>query len=372
VQRAINNVDAEIIVIDNHSTDNCIAYLKPIFTNVIFVESKENLGFARACNLGLRMAKGMYVLFLNPDTLIQEDTIEKSIAVFENNEKIGALGVRMIDGHGTFLKESKRSFPSPATSLFKLFGLSFLFPRSRFFSAYHLGHLNEHENHEVDVLCGAYMMARKNILDVVGGFDKKFFMYGEDIDLSFRIQQLGYKNYYLADTAIIHFKGESAKKNRLNHVKIFYRAMEIFVKKHYGGSYKSIFISLLRMGIWVHAFLSIVFGGIKKIGLFFDESNIFSSSKKIEIRSSELIAAKQQQYENVLEILQRTGEKNNMIRHTDDLQKLKNLQQQTQAKKIIFCTDSFSYKNIIALIEALPNKLRYRFYNDRTKTIIGG
>src|SRR5690606_17226107 len=131
----------------------------------------------------------------------------------------GALGVKMLDGAGNFLKESKRSFPSPLTSLFKLFGLARLFPGSKVFAKYHLGHLDENSNHEVDVLAGAFIMARKEVLDKVGGFDEKFFMYGEDVDLSFRIQQACYKNYYFAGTEIIHFKGESTKKGSLNYVR---------------------------------------------------------------------------------------------------------------------------------------------------------
>ena len=158
---------------------------------------------------------------------------------FESHPDAGALGIKMLDGSGRFLKESKRSFPSPLTSLFKLFGLSRLFPRSRIFSKYHLGHLDENKDHEVDVLAGAFMMVKKEVLDKAGGFDEIFFMYGEDVDLSYRIQKTAetggnYKNYYFAGSSIIHFKGESTRKGSMNYVRMFYNAMSIFVRKHYG------------------------------------------------------------------------------------------------------------------------------------------
>src|SRR5690606_30461564 len=168
---------------------------------------------------------------------------------------------------GNFLKESKRSFPSPLTSLFKLFGLARLFPGSKVFAKYHLGHLDENSNHEVDVLAGAFIMARKEVLDKVGGFDEKFFMYGEDVDLSFRIQQAGYKNYYFAGTEIIHFKGESTKKGSLNYVRMFYNAMSLFVRKHYGGGRAGIFNFLIHLAIWFRAGMAAVSRFIRKIGL---------------------------------------------------------------------------------------------------------
>lgn len=277
VQKAAQGIDTEVLVIDNDSADNSVNYLKPLFPEVVFVENKENMGFGRANNLGLKMAKGNYILFLNPDTLIQEDSLRKCITAFEADEKIGAIGVRMIDGSGRFLKESKRSFPSPSTSMYKLFGLSKLFPHSPVFSKYHLGHLNDKNNHVVDVLAGAFMMIRSDVLQKTGGFDKDFFMYGEDIDLSYRIQKAKYKNLYLADTTIIHFKGESTNLGSLNYVKMFYQAMEIFVKKHYGSTRKSIFIILLQIGIWLRAFLSILSGIIKKAGLVIVDALIFLS-----------------------------------------------------------------------------------------------
>ena len=196
VQKACRGLKAEVIVVDNNSADNSIEFLSSGFPSVQFLINKENLGFARACNQGWQKAKGEYILFLNPDTIVPEDGFEKCLSFFQTHPDAGALGVKMLDGSGKFLKESKRSFPSPLTSLYKLFGLAKLFPRSRTFARYHLGHLDENKNNEVDVLAGAFMMIRREVLEKVGSFDETFFMYGEDIDLSYRIQQAGYKNYY--------------------------------------------------------------------------------------------------------------------------------------------------------------------------------
>jgi GT2 family glycosyltransferase len=258
VQKAITGLSAEIIVVDNNSTDDTINYLQPAFPTVTFLLSKENLGFGRANNWALTIAKGNYILFLNPDTIVPEDCFTKCIAFFKTHAYCGALGAKMIDGSGNFLPESKRSFPSPLTSFYKLAGLSALFPKSATFNKYALGHLNENQNHEVDVLCGAFMMLSKEVATKTKGFDEAFFMYGEDIDLSYRIQKLGFKNYYFAETTIIHFKGESAGQQRLKHNKMFYDAMLVFVKKHYGGGKALLFSLLLQLAILLRASIGFV------------------------------------------------------------------------------------------------------------------
>ncbi|MEO5563104.1 MAG: glycosyltransferase family 2 protein, partial [Chitinophagaceae bacterium] len=220
-----------------------------------------------ACNQGLALAKGNYILFLNPDTIAPEDCFQKCISFLASNPKAGALGIKMLDGRGNFLKESKRAFPLPLTSLYKLFGLSRLFPKSKLFSKYHLGHLDKNQNHQVDVLAGAFMMVKKEVLEKTGGFDETFFMYGEDVDLSYRIQKEGFSNYYYADSCIIHFKGESTRKGSMNYVRMFYKAMSIFVGKHYGGSRASIFSFLIQVAIWVRATMTAIASFIRRIGL---------------------------------------------------------------------------------------------------------
>lgn len=267
VQKACLGIDAEIIVADNNSTDGSREYLEPNFPTVNFIWNNENAGFAKANNQALEKAKGAFILFLNPDTILSEDSIDKCLEFFAGNKTAGAIGIHMIDGSGNFLKESKRAFPSPLTSLFKLSGLTRLFPRSATFARYHLGHLPEKENHEVDVLAGAFMMMPKKVLDEIGNFDERFFMYGEDVDLSYRIQKGGYKNYYFAESTIIHFKGESTKRGSLNYVRLFYKAMSLFVKKHYSGSKAGVFIFLIQTAILIRAFFSAVAKLLNKIGL---------------------------------------------------------------------------------------------------------
>lgn len=260
-------VDTEIIVVDNQSSDGSMAFLPQKFPQVKFIENRENLGFAKACNQGLAAAGGEYILFLNPDTIVTENCFRDSINFLAARPEAGGLGIRMIDGSGNFLKESKRAFPSPLTSLYKLFGLARLFPRSAVFSKYHLGQLSEKENNEVDVLAGAYMLIKKKVLDTAGSFDENFFMYGEDVDLSYRIQQAGYKNFYFADNHIIHFKGESTRRGSMNYVRMFYSAMSRFVQKHYGGSRASVFTSLIHAGIWLRAGLTAAGSFIRRFGL---------------------------------------------------------------------------------------------------------
>jgi GT2 family glycosyltransferase len=267
VKKAITGIEAEVIVIDNNSADKSIEYLGPKFPGIHFLINEENFGFAKACNQGLRIAKGNFILFLNPDTIVPENCFQKCISFLETHPDAGALGIKMLDGTGKFLKESRRSFPSPMTSLYKLFGLSRLFPYSKRFSKYHFGHLHERENHEVDVLAGAFLMAKKEVLDKVGGFDEIFFMYGEDVDLSYRIQKAGYRNYYFAESNIIHFKGESTRKGSLNYVRMFYNAMSLFVRKHYGGSEAGLFNFLIHIAIWIRAALTAIAGFIRRIGL---------------------------------------------------------------------------------------------------------
>ncbi len=278
VEKACKNLAAEIIVVDNNSTDGSREFLLKRFPNVNFIINSVNVGFAKANNQALATAQGTYILFLNPDTIVPEDCFEKCISFFKSQPEAGALGIRMIDGSGKFLKESKRAFPSPLTSLYKLTGLTKLFPRSKTFGKYHLGNLSEKENHEVDVLAGAFMMMPWKILNEIGSFDEKFFMYGEDVDLSYRVQKAGYKNYYFAESTIIHFKGESTKKGSLNYVRLFYSAMSLFVKKHYSGSRAGVFNFLIQIGILLRAALSVAGKFLQRIGLpLLDAAVIFMS-----------------------------------------------------------------------------------------------
>ncbi len=255
VSTAIAELDAEVFIVDNASTDNSIELLQPLFPQFHFIRNDINTGFAKANNQALALASGKFILFLNPDTLVPPSCFYKCISFMEQHEDAGALGVKMINGKNEFLKESKRGFPSPMVSFWKMTGIAGLFPRSPVFAKYYLGHLDENTINKVDVLSGAFMFVRKDVLDITGGFDERFFMYAEDIDLSYRITKAGFNNYYLPDVTIIHYKGESTKKD-IKHIKQFYLAMSQFVKKHYGTGLYSL---LLDIAIWfragVHAFI---------------------------------------------------------------------------------------------------------------------
>jgi N-acetylglucosaminyl-diphospho-decaprenol L-rhamnosyltransferase len=240
-----SGVNTEVLVVDNASSDGSMEYLQPRFPFVQFIQNTVNVGFAKANNQALQQAKGKYILFLNPDTILPEDAFSACTAFMEAHTDAGALGVRMIDGSGRYLQESKRGLPTPWVALCKMSGLTRLFPTSKLFARYYLGHLPDDSTCEADALSGAFMLVRKQTLDTTGGFDEQFFMYAEDIDLSYRIQQAGYNNYYFPACTIIHFKGESTKKDA-RYIQLFYKAMIQFVQKHFHGSFSWIYTGILR------------------------------------------------------------------------------------------------------------------------------
>lgn len=248
----------EVFVVDNNSKDGSIEMVKESFPTVKCIANKDNVGFSTANNQAIKESFSEYVVLLNPDTLVKSTTFSKVIEFMDNTPEAGGLGVKMIDGNGNFLPESKRGLPTPEVAFYKIFGLSRLFPKSKKYGRYHLGYLSNDENHKVDVLSGAFMMMRKETLDKVGLLDEDFFMYGEDIDLSYRITQGGYKNYYFADTTIVHYKGESTKKSSVNYVFVFYKAMAIFAKKHFETSKASLFSKLIKVAIFFSASIAIV------------------------------------------------------------------------------------------------------------------
>ena len=267
VAKACQNVKAEVFVVDNNSVDDSVRMVKEKFPEVHLIANKDNPGFSIANNQAIRISKGEYVLLLNPDTVIEEDTLEKCVAFMDARPQAGGLGIKMIDGSGNFLPESKRGFPSPFVAFCKTFGLSRIFPKSKTFNHYHLGYLDDDKNHEVEVLAGAFMMLRKSVLDEIGLLDEIFFMYGEDIDLSYRIVKAGYKNYYFADSTIIHYKGESTKKGSLNYVRTFYNAMILFARKHFKGEKAWLFILMLQAAIYFRASLTIISNFVKRLFL---------------------------------------------------------------------------------------------------------
>lgn len=255
----------EIIVVDNNSVDGSVKLVKEKFPQLKLIENKENVGFSKANNQAIRQSEAEYVLLLNPDTIVEDDTIEKVIAFMDSHPDAGGLGVKMLNGKGKFLPESKRGIPTPEVAFYKIFGLSMLFPRSKRFGKYHLGYLDKDKTHQVPVLSGAFMLLRKEALDKSGLLDETFFMYGEDIDLSYRLIKAGYNNYYYPETRIIHYKGESTKKSSINYVLMFYKAMIIFATKHFSVKNARLFRLLINIAIYLRALIAISSRLVKRI-----------------------------------------------------------------------------------------------------------
>ncbi len=267
VLNSSKKISCEIFVVDNNSVDGSVQLIQEKFPQVHLIENKKNTGFAVANNQAIRLSKGEYTLLLNPDTVVQEDTFEKVIAFMDAHPDAGGLGVKMLDGKGNFLPESKRGLPTPAVAFYKIFGLAALFPYSKKFGQYHLTYLDKDKTHQIDVLSGAFMLMRKAVLDKVGVLDEDYFMYGEDIDLSYRIQLGGYKNYYFPETRIIHYKGESTKKSSVNYVFVFYRAMIIFAQKHFTQRHAKLFSFLIHFAIYLRAGMAICLRFMKRISV---------------------------------------------------------------------------------------------------------
>lgn len=264
MQQAIVNIPAEILVVDNNSVDGSGEMMADLFPKVTYIANKENVGFSKANNQAMKISKGEYILLLNPDTIVPENCFEKVLAFADSKPDLGGCGVKMVDGQGKYLPESKRGLPTPEVALYKMIGLNKLFPRSKKFGKYHLGYLDKDSNHEIDILAGAFMLMRKKALDEVGLLDETFFMYGEDIDLSYRITEGGWKNYYCADTSIIHYKGESTKKLSTNYVRVFYKAMVIFAEKHYSGRNKKLFTFFINTAIYARASVTVAANLVKR------------------------------------------------------------------------------------------------------------
>lgn len=250
------NLKLDVWVVDNASIDGSQVLVSSDYPEVHLISNVDNVGFSAANNQALKQIQAKYILLLNPDTVLEEDTLQKCYDFMESHTDAGAVGVRMIDGSGKFLPESKRKIPDLWNSFCKLTYLSDIFPKSKWFSGYNLGYLPEFQSNEVDVLCGAFMFMRSETLAKTGFLDEAFFMYGEDIDLSFRILKSGYKVWYLPETTIIHYKGESTKKSSLSYVKTFYGAMHIYVNKHYGKGNAAIFAKVIGLAISIRAFFS--------------------------------------------------------------------------------------------------------------------
>lgn len=265
VLKASDGMTCDVWVVDNHSVDETVLMVQEKFPTVKLIKNEENVGFATANNQAIKHAQGKYILLLNPDTIVSEDCFHQCLEYMGNHEDCGALGVKMYDGSGAYLPESKRGFPTPWASFTKMTGLYRLFPKSEFWNSYYMGHLDVDETHSIDVLTGAFMLIPKEVFNQIGGLDESFFMYGEDIDLSYRIKNAEYEIYYFPHTSIIHYKGESTKKASLDYVRTFYKAMIIFAQKHFTGTRSWLMIQLLKMAIYFAAVSSFLTRAIKRL-----------------------------------------------------------------------------------------------------------
>ena len=385
VRKAVEGIDSEVIVVDNASRDGSRDYLLSRFPKVKYIWNTENRGYAKANNQGLKLCSGRFILFLNPDTLLSEACLRLCIRHLEQNPGTGAMGVRMLDGSGRFLKESRRGFPTPAAALFKLFGLSLLFPKSRVFAGYHMGHLDPMQNHAAEVLSGAFLMVRRDVLDRVGGFDEDFFMYGEDIDLSYRIRKAGFTNQYLADAPILHFKGASTEKNRLLYVKMFYKAMAVFAKKHYGKGKAGLLSAMLHAGIWLRAAISatgLVFRRHAKPTLTgIMQLPPMKRFLKKDHPSVVAVAGSKVSMERVRKILLRNGmEPKPIVRIDVDgdgaegigrVDGIRNLVERMPVGELVFCPDLVSYEDIMKIIMRLPKGVKAAISANGSDSIVG-
>ena len=362
VRAAVAGIEAEVLVVDNHSTDGSIEYLRPRFPEVIFIENEDNPGFAKANNQAIRISQGEYVLLLNPDTVVGEDSLRSLCYFMDEHPEAGGLGVKMLEGHGIFLPESKRSFPSPWVSFCKIFGLSKFFPQSRTFAQYSLPYLDKDKQLKVDVLAGAFMLLRRKALDKVGLLDESFFMYGEDIDLSYRVVQGGYTNYYIPER-LLHYKGESTKHGDIKYVKAFYGAMLIFYRKYYPQA--SWLMSLLiQMAVFLKASLSAVGGWL---GL----------KRKPKVKHSRLLVlCREEDFEEV---------KAECVKQMPELEyvNLWNLNEERVMEAIcrrnqmkgftdfVFCYPHVRFEQMLLLMDKMVNKkITYHIYNKESKVLI--
>lgn len=259
VLRAATALPVEVIVVDNQSADDSVSMVQRVFPQVKLIANEDNRGFSKANNQGVAIAAGEYILFLNPDTVMPEDFLQKMVGYMDAHPEAGSIGPRLIDGRGVFAPDGKKSFPTLSVAIFKTAGLGRLFPRSALFNAYYAPQVGEHETASVEVLSGCCMMVRRSVIVGIGGaFDEDYFMYCEDVDLSFRIRQAGFQNVYFPETTLIHYKGESTRKASISYIRIFNEALATFVRKHYSSRKAAAFRAFINVGILLRALLGVL------------------------------------------------------------------------------------------------------------------
>jgi GT2 family glycosyltransferase len=336
VQKALENIDAEIIVVDNNSSDDSCLMMKQLFPQITLIENKENLGFPKGNNIAVQQAKGEYICILNPDTVVAEDTFKKLLAKC-CQLSAGIIGCKLIDGTGNFLPESKRGVPTPWVAFTKIFGL---YKISNFFGKYYAQHLSENQSGKVDVLVGAFMFMKRNLYTEVGGFDENCFMYSDDIDLSYMIQKLGMENFYFHETSVIHYKGESTVKDE-KYLERFREAMQFFYKKHFKKSF--FFDNFIQIG-------SFLFAGFKQ-----------KKPQKWAREIDKYIVFSKQNIQLNL---------NKPIEYLTDFKQFKN--KNNINSELIFDTNSFSFAEIIHFMEKHKSKnITFKNYISQSNYLIG-
>lgn len=362
ISRASKNIDVEVFVVDNNSNDGTLEYLSPRFPNVEFIQNRENVGFGRANNQALLKSKGDYVLFLNPDTILSEKTLEECLRFMNTHESAGSVGVMMLHSNGRFAPESRRSIPTPFVAFCKMSGLSRLFPKSRLLAKYHMSYLDNSMETEIEVVSGAFMFVRHEILNRIGGFDEDFFMYGEDIDLSYRLLKEGYSNWYIP-VPMLHYKGESTVKTSYRYVSVFYDAMIVFFNKHF-KHYSRILSFMIKIVL-----------GAKKIFSYL-RYNLIAKQNKIVGTNVEnfLYIGEKESFDKVRNLLERyyhdglksfvEGDENSM----PDGHLLRDI---SNFDYVIYDVDAFSYDSILTTISLTAcNNLKLGTFCKETGIII--
>lgn len=369
VRRAINGLEAEVYVVDNHSHDGSVGYLERRFSHVNFVASNHNLGFARANNIAIRDTEGEYVLLLNPDTIVGETTIANCVEFMDAHPEAGACGVKMLQSNGVKAPESRRGIPDPLTSFYKMTGLCAKFPNNARLGHYYMGGLSWEEPAQIEVVSGAFCMLRRTALDKVGLLDEDFFMYGEDIDLSYRVLKGGFKNWYLP-YPILHYKGESTQKSSFRYIHVFYDAMLIFLRKHYG--HLSVLLSIpIKTAIYMKAFAALVRmtcnQAQKALGFFRPTMNRFPEfvflGKETAIKQCQRIARMKGLVGQFI-VCDAYSQPEGHLPYIDSFDPQKKYE-------IVYDTDAYSYEQILGIFEKCPrSNVHLGTYNRKSRIII--
>lgn len=363
VERATHHLETEVFVVDNASTDGSCEYLTPLFPNVNFIWNKDNRGFARANNQAIKLSTGKYVLLLNPDTIVAENTLAQFVQFMDNHPDAGGAGAYMLRTDGTFALESRRGLPTPFVAFCKMSGLAGLFPKSRIWGRYYMRYLDEQQINKIEIISGAFMFLRRETLEKSGLLDEDFFMYGEDIDLSYRIMKAGYNNYFLP-SRILHYKGESTVKSSYRYVYTFYQAMQLFFNKHY--SHYSLLVSLpISIAIWTRAIMAYIGNQFRHRQKHIDKPYTVNA----------IVAGSDKAVKEIHSILDKNY---SVCKHkyfieasTEQLQKELSSNENKHYDTVIFDTDYYSYEQIFHLLEGVTdNRLSIATYSTKSGVLI--